>query len=284
MAKRDDDDYPTTGHEWDGIREYDKPMPRWWVWCFYGTIVFAIGYTIAYPAWPGITGATQGLLGYSTRGAVAEDIARYEEQNAGLIAQINENELSTIIETPELLQFANAGGAAVFRNNCSQCHGAGAAGALGYYPNLLDDDWLWGGEVEQIHQTIAHGIRWDEDWDTRLSMMPAFGVDGILNDEEIDAVADYVLSLSSSPATGSLGETLYLDNCAACHMDSGKGEVELGAPNLTDAIWLYGGDKASVIETITYSRAGVMPAWANRLTEAEVKQVAVYVHSLGGGQ
>ncbi|MBB5516414.1 cytochrome c oxidase cbb3-type subunit 3 [Rubricella aquisinus] len=284
MAKRDDDDYPTTGHEWDGIREYDKPMPRWWVWCFYATIVFAIGYTIAYPAWPGITGATQGVLGYSTRGAVAEDIARYEAQNAGLISQINETELSTILETPELLQFANAGGAAVFRNNCSQCHGAGAAGAMGYYPNLLDDDWLWGGEVEQIHQTIAHGIRWDEDWDTRLSMMPAFGVDGILNDAEIEAVADYVISLSSSPAAGTLGETLYLDNCAACHMDNGMGEVELGAPNLTDAIWLYGGDKASVVETITYSRAGVMPAWADRLSEAEVKQVAVYVHSLGGGQ
>lgn len=284
MAKKPDDDYPTTGHEWDGIREYDKPMPRWWVWSFYATIVFAIAYCIAYPAWPGLTGATPGVLGYSSRAEVAKDIANYDAQNDGLVTRINETELAAILDDPELLQFANAGGAAVFRNNCSQCHGAGAAGALGYYPNLLDDDWLWGGEVEQIHLTIAHGIRWEQDWDTRLSMMPAFGVDEILNEDEISAVSDYVMSLSTTPAVGSLGEGLFLDNCAACHMDSGMGEVELGAPNLTDAIWLYGGSKEAIVETVTYSRAGIMPSWAGRLTDAQIKQVAVYVHSLGGGQ
>ncbi|MGB0496988.1 MAG: cytochrome-c oxidase, cbb3-type subunit III [Rubricella sp.] len=286
MAKKDIEDYPTTGHEWDGIREYDKPMPAWWLWTFYATIAFSVVYTVLYPAWPGITGSTAGVLGYSSRAAVAADIEEYEMRNAGLIERINATEVGAIADDPELLQFAVNGGAAVFRTNCAQCHGAGAQGLPGGYPNLLDDAWLWGGTVEDIHQTIAHGVRWEQDWDTRLSQMPAFGEMEMLTSEEIDAVATYVRSLSGQVevAAGHPGEQLYLDNCASCHMDSGMGDTFVGAPDLTDQIWLYGGDQDSIVETIMYSRAGVMPSWTDRLSQAEIKQVAVYVHQLGGGQ
>ncbi|MEM6904857.1 MAG: cytochrome-c oxidase, cbb3-type subunit III, partial [Pseudomonadota bacterium] len=184
---------------------------------------------------------------------------------------------------PTLDSFAQAGGAAVFRTYCSQCHGAGAAGALGY-PNLIDDDWLWGGDHEAIAATIRHGIRWEEDYDTRYSQMAAFGRDGILSKPEIRTVADYILSLSGAAEGSAEGEELYLDNCAACHGDEALGDPEQGAPNLADAIWLYGGDRDAVITSITNARFGVMPAWNTRLSEAEIRQVAHYVHSLGGGE
>ena len=283
--KNDDDlDFETTGHEWDGIKEYNKPLPRWWLWTFYATIVWGVLYTIAYPAWPGISGASAGLLGYSTRGEVAEEIARFEDANAGINAQLASAELTAIAEDTELTQYAQNAGAAVFRTWCAQCHGSGAAGAKGY-PNLLDDDWLWGGDIEAIHETIAHGIRNENDADARYSEMPAFGE--LLEEGEIAQVVNYVMSLSGEPQDASLvaaGETVYLDNCAACHMDEGTGDRWQGAPNLTDAIWLYGGDYDTLTETVTYSRYGVMPSWADRLTEAEVRAVSVYVHGLGGGE
>ncbi|MCK0149886.1 cytochrome-c oxidase, cbb3-type subunit III [Marivita sp. S6314] len=285
--KKDDDlDYETTGHEWDGIKEYNKPLPRWWLWTFYATIVWGVIYTIAYPAWPGISAATPGLLGYSTRAEVAEDIARFEDANSGINAQLASVELTAIADDPELVQYAQNAGAAVFRTWCAQCHGSGAAGAKASgYPNLLDDDWLWGGDIEAIHETIAHGIRNENDPDARYSEMPAFG--DMLEGEEIAQVVNYVMSLSGEPQDASMveaGETVYLDNCAACHMDDGTGDRWQGAPNLTDAIWLYGGDYDTLHETVTYSRFGVMPSWADRLSEAEVRAVAVYVHGLGGGE
>jgi cytochrome c oxidase cbb3-type subunit 3 len=249
MSKKQDDDldYETTGHEWDGIKEYNKPLPRWWLWTFYATIVWGVLYTIAYPAWPGIKAATPGLLGYSTRAEVAEEITRFEDANSDINMQLASVELTEISQDPELNQYAQNAGAAVFRTWCAQCHGSGAAGAKGY-PNLLDDDWLWGGDIEAIHHTIAHGIRNEEDMDARWSQMPAYGE--MFEEQEIAQVANYVMSLSGEPRDASMvdaGETLFMDNCAACHMEDGTGDRWQGAPNLTDAIWLYGGDYDTLV-------------------------------------
>ena len=274
----------TTGHTWDGIEEYNNPLPRWWLWTFYATIIWGIGYTIAYPAWPLIREATPGVLGFSTRAEVAADIAAVEAQNAAITERLASVELTQISADPELADFAVNGGRSIFATNCSQCHGAGGAGvqAAGY-PNLLDDDWLWGGTIEDIHLTITHGIR-NEDFDSRYSEMPVFGE--ILEPVEISQVVNYVMSLSGEPDDPSLvaaGEQIYLDQCAACHMDDGTGDQFQGAPNLTDAIWLYGGDVDSVTESVTYSRFGVMPPWNTRLSEADIRAVSLYVHQLGGG-
>jgi len=274
----------TTGHTWDGIKELNNPLPRWWLWTFYLTIIWGIGYTIAYPAWPMISGATTGLLGYSTRGEVAEDIARFEEANAEISAQLAAVDLNLLSEDPELLRYAISAGASVFRTGCAQCHGSGAAGADGY-PNLLDDDWLWGGDFESIEYTVRHGIRNEEDWDARYSEMTAF--DDIFSNDEIDQVVQYVRQISGQEFDSALagdGEELYLNSCAACHGDNGEGNRGLGAPNLSDAIWLYGGDPESLEETVRFARFGVMPAWGERLSDAEIKAVTAYVHQLGGGE
>jgi len=274
----------TTGHEWDGIKELNTPLPRWWLWTFYLTIIWGLGYVIAYPAWPLISGATPGVLGYSSRAAVQEDLAMAREAWSGLDARIAAAELTDIQGDQELFAYAQAGGSAVFKTFCAQCHGSGAAGAMGY-PNLLDDDWIWGGDIEAIHQTIAHGVRVEEDDETRFNDMPAFGDDELLEKVEIAAITEHVLSLAGKPNEATAeGATLFAENCASCHGEEGRGEPELGAPNLTDAIWLFGGDRETITATITQSRGGVMPAWASRLSETQVKQVAIYVHSLGGGE
>jgi len=289
--KKNEHGIGTTGHSWDGIEEWNNPMPRWWLWTFYATIVWGVLYTIAFPAWPLVSSATQGIFGTGatgdTRVAVAAEIARFEDANADIRAQLVGTELAAISADPDLHGYARNAGAAVFRTYCSQCHGAGAAGvqAAGY-PNLLDDDWLWGGTIEDIHATISHGIRNEEDPDARWSEMPAFGTDELLAEEEILQVAHYVRQMSGQDHDADLarpGEDLYLDNCSSCHMETGMGDPVQGAPNLTDAIWLYGGSIDKIVETITYSRFGVMPNWTGRLTEAEIRSVASYVHGLGGG-
>ncbi len=277
----------TTGHEWDGITELDNPMPRWWLWTFYLTIIWGIGYMIAYPAWPMINGATPGLLGYSSRAEVAKDIATVDAANAPLNDKIVSLDLAAIAGDAEVGNYAVSAGGAVFRTFCIQCHGSGAAGSVGY-PNLRDDDWLWGGDIETIYTTISHGIRADEDEDTRLSEMPVFG-DDYLSKEEIAQAAQFVLSLTGGATDETLleaGAVVFEDNCSACHGVDGTGDINVGAPNLADAIWLYGSDLASVTDTITNSRAGVMPAWSavGRLNEAQLRQVTVYVHELGGGE
>ena len=275
----------TTGHVWDGIEEYDNPMPRWWLWTFYACIVWGIGYTIAYPAWPLVSSATAGILGYSTRAEVAADIDAVAQSNAEINARLASVELTEIAADAELNSFAVSSGAAVFRTYCSQCHGSGAAGAVGY-PNLLDDDWLWGGDMENIYLTVAHGIRNEEDLDARYSEMPAFG--DLLEEEEIVQVVNFVQTLSGGTANdGTLvdaGAVVYEDNCSACHGEAGEGDIFQGAPNLADAIWLYGGDYDTLLETVTYSRYGVMPPWQQRLSEAQVRAVTAYVHQLGGGE
>ncbi len=274
----------TTGHNWDGIKELNNPLPRWWLWCFYLTIIWGVGYTIAYPAWPMITGATSGVLGYSTRAEVAQDIARFDEQNSALETALADADLTTLAENEELHRYAVAGGAAVFRAQCSQCHGSGAAGATGY-PNLLDDDWLWGGDIENIAYTIRHGVRNETDFDARWSEMPAFG--DILERDEIDGVVQHVLAISGQDhdaALAATGAEVFYDQCSACHAEDGVGNRDLGAPNLTDAIWLYGGDVAALTETVRNARFGIMPPWGERLGEADTKAVAAYVHQLGGGE
>ena len=271
----------TTGHEWDGIKELNSPLPRWWLWTFYATIVWSLIYVILFPAWPLVNGATQGVLGWSTRANVAREIAAAEAANADLRERLNQTDLAALEEHPELERFAVQAGASVFRTNCATCHGSGAAGTVGY-PNLLDDAWLWGGTVDQIAYTIRHGIRNEQDPDARWSEMPAFG--DILSEEEIATLVGHVQALAEGrdPLSGPGGE-LFANNCTACHGENAKGMEALGAPNLTDAIWLYGDDDAAVTETITNARFGVMPPWGGRLDEAEVRAVAAYVHRLGGG-
>lgn len=282
----------TTGHQWDGIEEWNNPMPRWWVWTFYATILWGIGYVILYPAWPLVNGATAGLLGYSTRAEVAAQIAEVDAQNAELQTRLASVDLTKIADDEALRNYAVQGGAAIFRNNCSQCHGSGAAGAVGF-PNLLDDGWLWGGTIEDIAFTIRHGVRNEQSDDTRYSEMPAFGRDEILTAEEIDQVVQYVRQISGQDYDALLatpGGEIFLNECSACHLDDGTGDIAGGAPNLTDAIWLYGGDVQTLTETVANARFGVMPAWseefraAGGLSDAEINAVAAYVHQLGGGQ
>ncbi|MEE3070457.1 MAG: cytochrome-c oxidase, cbb3-type subunit III, partial [Pseudomonadota bacterium] len=260
--------------------------PRWWLWTFYACIFWGVLYTIAYPAWPLLSGATPGVLGYSTRGQVAADIAAVDQANAAINEQLASADLTQISANPELQSYATNAGAAVFRTWCAQCHGSGAAGAKGY-PNLLDDDWLWGGSIEDIHTTIAHGIRNETDADARFSQMPAFGTDELLEKEQIAQVVNYVMSLSGeaqNPEMIAEGAVVYADNCAACHADDGTGDRAQGAPNLTDAIWLYGGDYDTLVTTVSQARYGVMPNWNARLSDAEIAAVATYVHGLGGGE
>ncbi|WP_193139534.1 MULTISPECIES: cytochrome-c oxidase, cbb3-type subunit III [unclassified Meridianimarinicoccus] len=280
------DGVPTTGHSWDGIEEFDNPMPRWWLWCFYATIVWGIGYSIAYPAWPMINKATAGILGFSTRGDLAADMEAAEAAHGDLNAALASIDLTEVANNASLDQFAVSKGAAVYRTWCSQCHGSGAAGAIGF-PNLLDDAWLWGGDIEAIQTTVMHGIRNEEDPDARYSEMPRFGADDLLESEQIDQVVNYVMSLSGDPVdaeAAAAGEEVYMDNCAACHAEDGTGDRDQGAPNLTDAVWLYGGDYDAVMESVENARFGVMPPWQGRLTQAEINAVSVYVHQLGGGE
>jgi len=274
----------TTGHEWDGIKELNNPMPRWWVITFYITILWAIGYAIAYPSIPLLTGSTQGILGFHSRGELATELATAKAGQAAFVDKISAMPLQDIKADKALNEFALKGGAAAFKVNCAPCHGSGASGRPGY-PNLNDNDWLWGGKLGDIQTTLTHGIRYEADPDTRTSEMPAFGE--ILKPEEISQVATYVVSLTATPKDPSkveAGKALFATNCAACHGDDAKGKREVGAPNLADAIWLKGSGEAAVVAQVTKPSHGVMPAWGVRLGDATVKELAIYIHSLGGGE
>lgn len=285
-GRREEVEVPSTGHNWDGITEYDNPMPRWWLWTFFVTVVFALAYVVAYPAIPLREGPTQGVLGYSARKDVALEIQRFRDENAAIQTQLVETDLDQVPANPELASYSVNAGGAIFRTWCAQCHGSGAGGAPGY-PNLLDNDWLWGGSLEEIHTTIQHGIRDPQDGDSRYSEMPRFGTDAILERAQIDQVAQYVLALGGKDHDAALakaGEAVYADNCSACHAEDGSGDRGQGAPALNDAVWLYASDAATVRRIIHDGPFGVMPAWSTRLTEADIRAVSVYVHSLGGGE
>ena len=276
----------TVGHEWDGIEELDTPMPRWWLYTLYATIVFAIGYVVLYPAIPMLHGATPGTLGWSSHGQLDAELAADKDRKAPLMLALAQIPIERLPANSTLLQAAEEGGRAAFKVNCVQCHGSGAAGFKGY-PNLNDDDWLWGGDIKAIQQTLVHGIRQPGDDQTRMSMMPAFGRDGILKPVEIQDVVSWVRVLSKQePASISArrGKELFAANCAACHGEADKGDRSFGAPNLTDGIWLYGGDRDAIAETVTNARYGIMPAWGDRLDPVTIKMLAAYVHSLGGGE
>ena len=276
---------PTTGHEWDGIKELRSPIPRWWVWTFYVTIAWAVAFLIAMPAIPLMNGYTKGVLGFSQRDSVRADIVDARAAQSGFRDRIEQASLEEIRDIPDLFDFAVAGGKSAFSVNCSQCHGAGGAGAPGF-PNLNDDAWIWGGKPEQILETVRVGIRSDHD-DTRFNQMPAFLTDEILTRDQVADVVEYVLQISGQEHeqdSAGRGQTVFLEQCSSCHQENGKGIRELGGPNLTDAIWLYGGSKDEIRKTVANSRNGVMPAWEDRLDEVTRKQLAVYVHALGGGE
>lgn len=269
------------GHEWDGIEELNTPLPRWWLWTFYATILWALVYVVLYPAWPLVDSATRGVLGWTSRGELASEMTAAEARRAPLVTALATLPVEQLVADQRLYQSAVVGGAAAFKVHCVQCHGSGATGSRGY-PNLNDDDWLWGGDIGAIHFTLVHGIRNPDHAETRTSAMPAF--EGLLTPAEIAAVAGHVLSLSGQAQANGQGAALFAANCASCHGDDGRGMREFGAPNLADAIWLYGSDRASIVQSIRNSRQGVMPRWNDKLDPVTIKMLAAYVHSLGGGE
>jgi cytochrome c oxidase cbb3-type subunit 3 len=276
----------TTGHEWDGIKELNNPLPRWWLWTFYATIVFSIGYVIWYPAIPLLNTSTMGLSGETNRSLLAEEMKLVQSARAATVEKLASTDLEAIRADAELSRFATAGGASIYKVYCTQCHGSGAAGSPGY-PNLNDDDWLWGGDLESIYLTIKHGVRSTDDDDARFSEMPAFGADELLETEDVAAVAEFVLQMSDLEYQADLattGREIYADNCASCHGADGKGDREFGAPNLADAIALYGTSRGELKAQINKPKHGVMPPWGDKLGDTGVKQLAIYVHGLGGGE
>ncbi len=276
----------TTGHEWDGLKELDNPAPRWWLIVWLISIIFSVGYWVVYPAWPTISGHTKGLFGWTQYSKLEAEQGEIVARQGQYLSRFHNASYAQVRNDPALFEFARAGGAVVFKENCAACHGNGGEGRKGY-PNLNDDDWLFGGTIDDVSHTIKVGSR-STDPDTHATAMPAFGK-GILKPEEINDVATYVLQMrygkpQNPSAAWTSGEAIFASNCAACHGAAGEGNRTMGAPKLNDAIWLYGGDKASVVETITNSRAGVMPTWKHRLGEDSQRMVAIYVHSLGGGE
>ena len=276
----------TTGHEWDGVRELNTPLPRWWLWVFYATIIWSIGYWIVYPSWPLVSSYTKGVFGWQSRTMIVNDLAGLRAIRGPMADKLADAPLQQIVNDEQLLAFARAQARPIFNENCAACHGSGGGGAKGY-PNLNDDEWLWGGKLDDIVTTIRHGIRAPDD-KTRSGAMPAFGRDGMMKRGEIATVADYVRSIAGLPvepnADLAAGKKIFADNCAACHGDTGKGKREVGAPNLTDSIWLYGSDKDVIVDGLWNGRAGVMPAWDARFDDSTIKSLAVYVHTFGGGE
>ncbi len=276
----------TTGHEWDGLKELNNPLPKWWLNVFYLTVVWAAVYWVLYPSWPLISSYTTGVLGANQR---MEAIAAYDQgiaERSEFGNKIVAASLEEIAADQELLQYASANGQSAFGDNCAPCHGTGATGSRGY-PNLQDDTWIWGGTLEDIHTTLLYGIRGDHE-EARFGEMPAFGADDLLTREEIKDVANFVASKAGVETDEEFdlaaGQVLYEDNCAACHGEALEGIQEVGAPSLTSANYLYGKTLADIKAQIANPRNGVMPAWVDRLDEATIKSLTVYVHSFGGGQ
>lgn len=275
----------TTGHEWDGIKELNTPLPKWWLYILYATIAWAAVWAILYPSFPGLSGHWRGTTGWTQRTAIVEQMQTVEAERAPMLERIRAAALDELRREPDLLQYAMAGGRVAFADNCAACHGAGGEGRPGGFPSLADDSWIWGGTLDDIHTTILHGIRNTQDPDARMSLMPAYGQ--ILSRQEIDDVAEHVLSLtgrSTDAASAARGATIYAEQCVACHGERGEGVRAQGGPALNDAIWLYGGSKREIAAQIANPRMGVMPPWQGRLDEATIRMLTVYVHTLGGGE
>jgi cytochrome c oxidase cbb3-type subunit III len=274
----------TTGHEWDGLKELNTPLPKWWLYVLYATIAWSAVWFVLYPSVPGISGYFPGILGYSQRAAVNTEIRAIAAQRAETMDKIKDLTFAEIRRDPQLMAAAETAGRIAFANNCQPCHGAGGGGQPGY-PALAAGAWIWGGSLDAIEQTIAYGIRSGDD-KARDSQMLRFGADGILKPDQIQEVADYVMTLYGKPTNRdvSAGRKLFADNCAVCHGEAGQGDREKGAPRLASHVHLYGDSRDAVVAQISAPRMGVMPAWHTRLDEATVKSLALYVHSLGGGE
>jgi cytochrome c oxidase cbb3-type subunit 3 len=289
MAEREIDEVSgveTTGHVWDGIRELNNPLPRWWLIIFWVCVAWSVVYWVLMPSWPGPTGHFAGTRQHSERKNVTAAVAALNlERQDRMQRLLSIGSIEDVERDPQLLEFALNAGASLFGDNCATCHGAGGQGFVGY-PTLVDDDWLWGGALADIRTTLQFGIRSGHP-QARLNVMQAYGDLGMLSAAEIGDLADYIYSLSGREANAEAvarAAPVFAQQCASCHGAEGKGDMTLGAPNLTDAIWLYGGERADLIATLRHGRGGVMPAWTGRLTEAQITALAVYVHALGGGQ
>lgn len=275
----------TTGHEWDGIRELDNPLPRWWLMIFYACVVWSIVYWVLMPAWPGISGYTKGMLHKSDRADLVGELAGLKALRGAEAVQLRNASLEQIESDPKLQAYALAVGQSVFGDNCATCHGAGGTGGKGY-ANLRDDVWLWGGTLEDIQHTIQVGVRSDNPH-ARFSQMPSFGKDQILTAPQIDDLTEYVVALSRRPANRAAVDRaapVFQANCAICHGPEGRGDQTKGAPNLTDKEWLYGPAREDIRGQIWNGRGGVMPTWQSRLDPETIKSLAVYVHANAAGQ
>lgn len=276
----------TTGHEWDGLKELNTPLPKWWFWTFVATIVWGIGYAVVYPSVSWFNTYFPGVIGYSQRDVVTADIKVLEAQRAVVMEKLKAVPLAEVKKDEALLVVALAAGRIAFAENCQGCHGAGGEGRPGF-PALAGDAWIWGGSLEAIQQTVTYGIR-NAHPESRVSAMPRYGLDGLLKPDEIDQVTDYVMALyrPTAPALPGVakGEVVYAENCASCHGDKGQGNRELGGPALRSGVHLYGDTRAAVRAQIVNPRMGVMPPWNTRLDEATIRAVTLYVHGLGGGE
>jgi cytochrome c oxidase cbb3-type subunit 3 len=279
----------TTGHEWDGLKELDTPLPRWWLYIFYATIAIAVVYWVLMPAWPLANSYTRGVLNWSDRDNVASEVQQLEASRAPMFERLAQASAAQIASDPELQEFARAAGESVFGDYCRTCHGAGGAGAPGY-PVLADDVWLWGGNLSDIEHTIRVGIR-SEHPEARMSQMPAYGRDGLLSAAQIGDVAEYVISISAAgerlqpdTAAAARGMSVYQEQCSLCHGATGAGDRTQGAPSLNDDVWVYGGSREDIRSQIELGRGGVMPTWEARFDSGTIRALAYYVHEMGGGE
>lgn len=287
--KKDIDDFSgveTTGHEWDGIKELNNPAPRWWLWVFFLCCIWSFGYWVVYPTWPtlfggGERGGTKGAYEWTQYKQLEQQQQEIISRRSEYLAEFQKSSFEEIMKNPKLYAFAMAGGKSAFKDNCATCHGTGGSGGKGY-PNLNDDDWLWGGTVEDIHTTLLYGIRSTHE-DTRFSQMPDFVQ--MLQNKEIDHIAEYVFKTSHGQKGSEEGAALFQENCASCHGDDGRGIQEMGAPNLMDQIWLYSGQSPDEIKAqMRKPKHGMMPHWEGRLDPDIIRMLSIYVHELGGGE
>ena len=275
----------TTGHEWDGLKELNTPLPKWWVYTFAATVVWGAAFCVLYPSVPSLRGHFDGVFGYSTRESVTADVKALEAQRAKVLERVNATPIEQVRKDPQLMAVATTAGRIAFANNCQPCHGASGEGRPGY-PTLASDSWIWGGKLADIQQTITYGIR-SAHPDARASVMPKFGADGILKPDEIGSVADYVMTLYGKAQPGpasAKGAAIFAENCVACHGEKGEGKREVGGPSLKSAVHLYGDTREAVVAQVTNPRQGVMPNWNARLDAGTIKSLALYVHALGGGE
>jgi cytochrome c oxidase cbb3-type subunit 3 len=287
MALKERDEFSgqmTTGHEWNGIKELNTPVPRL-LWAFLICMgLFAMGWTVLMPSWPGVTGYFRGILGADQHQAVRQSLADAEAERAVWTERLEVEDLASLAQDQDMMDLVRRTGATLFADNCAGCHGSSANGNPGY-PNIAEAPMMWGEDANTIAETIRVGINSIHP-ETRFAQMLAFGRDQLLSGPDISALADYLVSLQGqsvpSAEARATAETLFADNCAGCHGEDAGGMLETGAPNLTDAHWIYGGDRSIIRQSIYNGRQGTMPAWEGRLSAAQIRLLALYVLDLRG--